>query len=254
MLRCSCLNIFLLATLLISFPVGSDAQEDRKRFGLELEVGPVWQTSNDVRIPGDTGTEFSFKDLTGAGPYASGRLMFDWDKWERHGLQFVYIPLQISGTGTLDRPTSFNGSTFAPGVDTEGTYKFNTYRLTYKYSFLKRERWHLRIGGTLLIRDAEIELSQPGVSTSDKNVGVAPLVFFSGEYAFAKRWTGILDFDGLAGGPGRALDLALKVRYDLTDRWGLGVGYRTLEGGVDTDDTYNIAWLNYLFLSVSYRF
>jgi len=32
------------------------------------------------------------------------------------------------------------------------------------------------------------------------------------------------------------------------------VGYRTLEGGVDTDDTYNIAWLNYLFLSVSYRF
>jgi len=106
----------------------------------------------------------------------------------------------------------------------------------------------------LLIRDAEIELSQPGVSTSDKNVGFAPLIFFSGEYAFAKRWTGILDFDGLAGGPGRALDLAIKVRYNLTDRWGLGVGYRTLEGGVDTDDTYNIAWLNYLFLSVSYRF
>jgi len=59
---------------------------------------------------------------------------------------------------------------------------------------------------------------------------------------------------GWRTGPGRALDLAIKVRYNLTDRWGLGVGYRTLEGGVDTDDTYNIAWLNYLFLSVSYRF
>ncbi len=34
---------------------------------------------------------------------------------------------------------------------------------------------------------------------------------------FARRWTAIFDFEGLAGGPGRALDLALKVRYDLTD-------------------------------------
>ena len=157
-------------------------------------------------------------------------------------------------TGTLDQPTAFNGCNFAAGVDTEGVYKFNTYRLTYKYLFLNREKWRLRIGGTLLIRDAEIKLSQAGTSTSDANVGVAPLVFFSGEYAFAKRWTGIVDFDGLAGGPGRALDLALKIRYDLTDRWGIGGGYRTLEGGVDTDDTYNIAWLNYLFLSLSYRF
>ncbi|CAB5128823.1 hypothetical protein D3OALGA1CA_3095 [Olavius algarvensis associated proteobacterium Delta 3] len=66
----------------------------------------------------------------------------------------------------------------------------------------------------MLIRDAEIELSQPGVSTSDKNVGFAPLIFFSGEYAFAKRWTGILDFDGLAGGPGRAGPWIWPLRSD----------------------------------------
>ena len=229
-------------------------QNDWKRFNFELEGGPVWQTKNDVRIPGNTGTEFSFKDLTGAGPYASGRFTFDWDRWARHGLRFVYAPLRVDGSGLLNRPTSFNGTDFAAGVATEGFYKFDTYRLTYRYTFLERDKWRLRIGGTLLIRDAEIELTQPGVSTSDRNVGIAPLINFSGEWAFANRWTAILDFDGLAGGPGRALDLALKVRYNLTDHWSLGAGYRTLEGGVDTDDTYNFSWFNYAFLTVGYRF
>ena len=54
---------------------------------------------------------------------------------------------------------------------------------------------------------------------------------------FARRWTAIFDFEGLAGGPGRALDLALKERYDLTDRWSVGGGYRMLEGGVDSADS-----------------
>ena len=249
-----CIPFCLISLMLLVAPLHAQGQDDRKKFALELEAGPTWQTNNDVRIPGDTGTEFSFKDLTGAGPYLSGRITFDWDRWARHGLRFVYAPLRITGTGSLDRSTFFNGSNFAAGVSTEGRYKFDTYRLTYRYSFLKREKWHLRIGGTLLIRDAEIELTQPGVSTSDKNVGFAPLIFFSGEYAFAKRWTGILDFDGLAGGPGRAIDVALKIRYALTERWGVGAGYRMLEGGVDTDDTFNMSWFNYLFATVSYRF
>ena len=42
--------------------IAADSQK-RARFGFELEGGPVWQSSNDVRIPGDSGTEFSFKDV-----------------------------------------------------------------------------------------------------------------------------------------------------------------------------------------------
>jgi hypothetical protein len=85
-------------------------------------------------------------------------------------------------------------------------------------------------------------------------VGVAPLLNFSTEWGFARRWTAIFDFEGLAGGPGRALDLALKVRYDLTDRWSVGGGYRMLEGGVDSDDVYNFSWFHYGFLTVGYQF
>ena len=52
-----------LFSLLLAFPTSAAEQKDWKRFRFELEGGPVWQAKNDVRIPGNTGTEFSFKDL-----------------------------------------------------------------------------------------------------------------------------------------------------------------------------------------------
>ena len=229
-------------------------EKERTRFSLELEGGPVWQSKNDVRIPGNSGTEFSFSDLTGNGPYAYGRITFDWSFREKHGFRIVVAPLRSEGNGSFDKPVSFAGSVFNVNVPTNGKYKFDTYRFSYRYLFLANNSWHLQIGGTILVRDAEIELEQAGVKASDSIVGVAPLLSFSLEWAFAKRWTAILDFEGLAGGPGRALDLAAKLRYDLTDRWSVGGGYRTLEGGVDSDDVYNFSWFNYAFLTVGYRF
>ena len=66
--------------------------------------------------------------------------------------------------------------------------------------------------------------------------------------------TVLFDFDGLAGGPGRALDLSLKLGYQVNDDWRISLGYRGLEGGVDTDDVYNFAWFNTALLAFDYRF
>ena len=62
------------------------------------------------------------------------------------------------------------------------------------------------------------------------------------------------DFDGLAGGPGRAFDIALKIGYDVSEVVSLNVGYRTLEGGADVDSVYNFAWLHYAVVSTVFRF
>jgi len=243
-----------LFSLLLAFPTSAAEQKDSNRFRFELEGGPVWQARNDVRIPGNTGTEFSFTDLAGSGPYAAGRFTFDWNFLERHGLRLEVAPLRFDGTGTLNQPVSFAGTTFSPGTPTEGKYKFDTYRVSYRYLFLTKSSWRMHAGATLLVRDAKIELEQAGQKASDSNLGVAPLLNFSAEWAFARRWAAIFDFEGLAGGPGRALDLAVKLRYDLTDRWSVGGGYRMLEGGVDSDDVYNFSWFNYGFLTMGYQF
>ena len=62
-----------------------------------------------------------------------------------------------------------------------------------------------------------------------------------------------LDADGLAGGPGRAVDAALEVGYDLPERWTVQAGYRTVEGGADVDEVYTFAWLHYAVLSLAWR-
>ena len=245
--------IFLLVFCHANFAFAG-GRDTGKRFDIELEAGPVWQSKNDVRIPGDSGTRYSFKNLTGDGPYAAGRLSVGWDIRERHGLKFVVAPLRVNGSGTFDKTVSFAGSTFAAGKSTDGNYKFDTYRLGYRYLFLNNPSWRLRAGGTVLVRNAEIELRQNGVTASDSNVGAVPLLSLAAEWSFMDRWEAILDFDGLAGGPGRAFDAAIKLQFDWTDRWRIGAGYRTLEGGVDNDTVYNFAWFHYAFISAGYRF
>ncbi|MBT8446243.1 MAG: hypothetical protein HKO62_05375 [Gammaproteobacteria bacterium] len=110
------------------------------------------------------------------------------------------------------------------------------------------------VGGTLKIRDAEIKLTQGATSSLDDDVGVVPLLYLGGEYRFDDRWSVAADVDGLAGGPGRAIDLGVRVNYRVGEQWQLGVGYRTLEGGVDNDDVYNFSWFNSLLFSAMYRF
>lgn len=207
-----------------------------------------------MQLPGDSGTRFSFKDLTGSGPFAAGRLAIGWDIRERHGLKFVVAPLRIIGSGSFDKEVSIAGDTIAADTSTDGSYKFDTYRLTYRYMFLSNPTWRFHAGGTILLRDAEIELQQDDVSASDSNAGVVPLLSLAAEWSFMNHWSAIFDFDGLAGGPGRAFDVAIKLQYDLPDRWRIGAGYRTLEGGADNDTVYNFAWFHYAFISVGYRF
>ncbi len=136
----------------------------------------------------------------------------------------------------------------------QGKYQFNVLKLSYRYALEPRGNWQWRIGFTGLIRDADIALRQGNVAANDDNVGFAPLFHLDGEYRLPGRWGLQFDFDGLAGGPGRAFDIALKATYDIGRSWQVGGGYRLLEGGVDTDDVYNFAWINYLLLEVGYRF
>lgn len=83
-----------------------------------------------------------------------------------------------------------------------------------------------------------------------------PLLHADASLRLSERWSLAADFDGLAvpGAPGRLVDLAVKARYDLDDCWSLGLGYRTLEGGVDNDSAFNFAWLHYAIVWVGFRF
>lgn len=224
-------------------------------FAVELEAGAVWQSRNDVQIPNDeNGTRFSLVDLAGSGSWPAGRLYFTWNLNDRHGLRAMVAPLSYTETGLLDAPVDFAGSSYLPAVPTEATYRFDSWRLTYRYRFHDGPRARWWIGATAKVRDAKIELRQGDVTSRKTDVGFVPLLHLAADWRLAERWHLLLDLDALAGGPGRAEDVALKLAYDFDDRWSVTAGYRTVEGGADTDEVYSFAWLHYAVVSGICRF
>ena len=225
-----------------------------RRFRVELEGGPVWQTRNDARVPGDTGTDVDVAALVGSGPFPYGRITFDWRIARKHGLRALVAPLQISGTGTLPGPTRFDNVLFAPGLPTKATYRFNSYRVTWRYYLVDRPAWTATVGVTVKVRDALTRLEQAGRRAEKTDLGVVPLLHLDAAWRFAPRWTLSADLDGWAVPQGRAFDFALKLHYDLSRQWSIGLGYRTIEGGADVDSVYTFAWFHQALVSVAFRF
>jgi len=222
---------------------------------LEFEAGPVWQTVNDIRIPNsDAGSRFSLVDLVGKGPQTVGRGYLTWNINQKHSLRGLYAPLSLTETGVPVGDIAFNGDDFLGGREVSATYKFNSYRLTYSYLWRDGETWDWRIGFTAKIRDAKIQIVQGDVDSTKDDLGFVPLLHIAGRARLGGAWYVNLDLDALAGGPGRAEDVALKLgrRFGSNLAWELG--YRTVEGGADVDSVYSFAWLHYAVTSVRLEF
>ena len=100
---------------------------------IRLEGGSVWFSRNDVRIPGDDGTKFDMLDQTGKGPDPYIRFCATYDFNDRHSLRLTLATLEVDGTGRLSEDVTFKEDVFTADTPTKGTFKFNTYRLTYRW-------------------------------------------------------------------------------------------------------------------------
>ena len=221
---------------------------------LWIEGGAFWVAKNEIRIPA-AGTSVGFKSLAGSGARGFFRLNYVQSLAEKRGFRVMCAPLNYSGTGQLSRTTEFNGKTFLPGIDTKGTYRFNSYRVSYWTTPRGIDaRWNLRLGITLKVRDASVGLSQSGVASHYDDVGVVPLFYASGERALGPRWNFMFDFDGFAVPMGRAIDLGLYLAYAISPQTSVTIGARALDGGADNDKVFNAATFTYLSVGVGCRF
>jgi hypothetical protein len=241
--------------LLVVFAAGSVSAQTSMpgRVGITVEGLNVWQQRNDVRIPPDTGTEFSLVDLIGSSPTPSVRVMGTADVTDRQQVRFVYAPLRLSGRGTPAMPIAFAGTTFAP-ASTEAVYQFSSYRGTWSYRVYQGPTWTWRLGFTGFVRDARIALTQTDRRAEDTDVGFVPLGHLSADARLSARWSARFVLDGSAAPQGRAFDFAATLEYRPAPRWSVFGGYRTIEGGADVDTVYTFAWLNAAVGGMSVRF
>ncbi|MBU1821446.1 MAG: hypothetical protein KKG00_08040 [Bacteroidetes bacterium] len=234
-------RIFCLVLFTACLVSGAHAQ-----FWVDVESGLVLGTPyNKISIPNQTGTRF---DL-GQGfeiqpiPFFRGRIGYTFN--DRHTLTALYAPLTATYEGEFDRVVNYNGLAFAPEQPITAKYRFNSYRLTYRYGLVRGERFRLGVGFMGKIRDAWVRLISPTQDTYFDNVGFVPLLNILAEYRPTDRWRVLLEVDALAGGPGRAEDVFLGVGYMLAPGLGLRAGYRVVEGGADVASVYNFTWINY---------
>ncbi len=222
---------------------------------VDLETGAAWATRNDVQVPGTRdGTRFTVVDggdfQPQTAPYVRAKLGATLG---RHTLSATFAPLRLHADGSSEAPIRFKNLDFTASGGASVLYRFDTYRLTYRYALVASPTFDLALGITALLRDAEIRVSQPGQSASEQNTGLVPLLSFraawhpgGGPFAVS------VDGDALAARQGRAEDVALALEFetgDLTFR----AGYRLLEGGADNTRVYNFAWVNQVLVGVRYR-
>lgn len=219
---------------------------------IDLESGLVFTGYNNVRIPGDQGTFFSLKNDLQSKTKIFYRLRASYTIKSRHTISLLYAPLETKSEGSVANDIFFEGVVFPANTQLNGTYKFNSYRLTYRYNILNRPRIVFGLGLTAKIRDAKIGLSSPGQTAEKTNVGFVPLINFRLLWKTNEKFGFLLDGDALAAPQGRAEDVLIAARYKFTDNLSIRAGYRILEGGADNDEVYNFALFHYASVGISY--
>ena len=168
----------------------------------------------------------------------------------------LIAPLRLQAEGQVNRPVRFENDEFPANTQLTGKYRFDSYRLTYRYDFHRSQNLQTGIGVTAKIRDASISLEGNEKKAEKKNTGFVPLINFRLRWMFARKFSLILDGDALAApqGQGRAEDVLLAIQYSVNKNVDFKFGYRILEGGADVDEVYNFTLLNYLVFGIIVSF
>lgn len=241
-------TIVLSLALFAVFSLPSYAQ-----IALDAETGVVFSGYNDVRIPGKGGTLVSLSEDLSTDPAWFYRIRLLYDISERHHLSALFAPLSLDATGRLERALVFQEATFPARTPLIATYRFNSYRLTYRWDFHRSEALELGIGFTAKIRDARIAFEGSGIAAEKKNVGFVPILHFRLLWRFSAPASFLLEGDALAAPQGRAEDVLAALVVAIAERIDVRAGYRILEGGADNDEVYNFTLIHYASVGVQFR-
>jgi hypothetical protein len=232
--------------------LGSFSKAAMASTSVNLEFGQASSAYNKVKIDGESGTLFNLSPALDSTFYHRLSLVKKFKSGQ--GIRLLYAPLKFHGSKSFSQDINFNGVSFPSNQKTQIEYQFNSYRGTYFSEIVSKKNFILRIGGTLKIRDALIELKQGDRKKFKKNTGVVPLLYLYSEYKIGRDFLLAFDFDGLAAPQGRAFDIALMAGYRLSPSATLQLGHRILEGGADNEKVYNFSQINYYFTALQFSF
>jgi len=221
---------------------------------IDLESGAVFSGYNDVRIPNKTGTLISLKDDLSTDAAIFYRVKLQYTFSDKHTLGLLVAPLRLKAEGSVNKIVHFEGVDFPANAPLIANYRFDSYRLTYRYNFYRKPALKIGAGLTAKIRDASIKFESGSLSSEKPNTGFVPLFHFMLDWRPSDWISLYLDADALASpqGQGRAEDVLAALRFRASEKFWFKIGYRLLEGGADVDEVYNFTLLHYLLAGITY--
>jgi hypothetical protein len=218
----------------------------------DAECGLAFTGYNDVRIPSDSGTLFSLADEMNQSPALALRLRGGLTFAGRHSLFVLAAPLTVRGEGRLTRDIAYQGKLFSHGTELYSTYRFDSYRLTYRYTIVDRPIFGLGAGLTAKVRSAGIALMSDSAYASRTDLGVVPLINLTARYKLSEKTSLLLESDALWSPYGRAEDVLAAFQYSPKDGHTFRIGYRLLEGGADGGgNVYTFSLFHYLMAGMT---
>jgi len=217
---------------------------------LEIEGGYVMPGYNDVAIPGDSGTKFSLTDDLETSETGAYRLRYSRTISDKHQVAVLVAPLKVKARGTIEKDVDFNGTTFEAGTPIDASFRFDSYRLIYRYEFYESDKLQFSFGCALKVRDAAIRLEGGGLESEKTNTGAVPLLSFNLTWTPVDKVHFLMDGEALAAPQGRAEDILFAAQYDVNRTLSLRAGYRLLEGGSDTEEVYTFSLFHYIVAGV----
>jgi hypothetical protein len=237
----------LLLLLLCIYSQGSS------QLWTELEAGAVGTAYNDVRIPGSSGSFFSLSDDLGGETELFYRLRAGYRFGPRNEVMVLFAPLELTYQGSFQQPVEFFGEAFPAAQPIDATYRFNSYRATYRYYVRPEGKLVAALGVTVKVRDALIGLYSGELSAERTDLGAVPLINFLLHWSPTGRLGLLLEGDALWSPYGRAEDVSLAATWQVQDQISLRVGYRLLEGGADNAQVYTFSMFHYGLAAIQVR-
>ena len=220
---------------------------------VNVESGAFFTGINYIRN-GSNGTLFSMKNdfQTPVSPFL--RLRVGYLVNGKNHFSFLFAPLKIVETGTIEKDILFDRKNFKANIPIEAIYKFNSYRFTYNERIISKDNFKFGLGLSLKIRDAGVSLKNRELLSENFSIGFAHLINLLVNWDISQKMGVDFFVEGIAASKGRAIDLSSSGRYSFTKNLQGNIGYRLLEGGANGTNRYNFIQLHFIFASLNYSF
>ena len=219
-----------------------------------FEFGAAWMMKNDIASQHNSSNVIDM-EIYGAtaDPTTSIRSGFEFYLNDANEVLAQFSPYTIRAVGTLNSAINFDGVGFNTTEETLIAYKWDAYKLRWRYNFLDNNIFVVKAGLGVVLSRVVTELSTDTKAEKVAVTTVLPIahLHLGVNINDSELYT---EVDGGRIEDECTLDAALMYRYKISKHWDVGGGYRFERVVVDDSQLYNEFISHNVVMNLGYAF